>query len=150
MKLRPYTEKDMYETAELFYNTVHYINKIHYSKEQLDAWASDNIDINKWNLSLIANYTICAVNKKNIITGFGDIDKNGYLNRLYVHKDYQNQKIATLICNELEKINVDIITTFASITAKPFFEKRNYNIIRENIVERNSIKMKNYFMQKIK
>lgn len=67
-----------------------------------------------------------------------------------MHKDYQNQKIATLICNELEKINVDIITTFASITAKPFFEKRNYNVIRENIVERNGIKIKNYFMQKIK
>ena len=29
------------------------------------------------------------------IVGFGDIDKSGYLDRLYVHKDHQREGIAT-------------------------------------------------------
>lgn len=41
--------------------------------------------------------------ENDVIVGFGDIDKTGYLDRLFVHKDYQNQDIATVICNELEK-----------------------------------------------
>ena len=41
-----------------------------------------------------------------------------YLN----YKDYQRKEIATAICNELERaVDVDRITTCASITAKPFF-----------------------------
>lgn len=60
-----------------------------------------------------------------IITGFGDITTDGYLNMLYIHKNYQRQGIATAICNELEKsINVNKISVHASITAKGFFEKK--------------------------
>lgn len=37
-----------------------------------------------------------------MITGFGDMDFTGYLDRLYVHREYQGQGIATLLCGELE------------------------------------------------
>lgn len=36
------------------------------------------------------HYTIVAVKNK-IIVGFGDIDRTGYLDRMYVHKDFQRQ-----------------------------------------------------------
>lgn len=29
--------------------------------------------------------------ENSIIVGFGDIDKSGYLDRFYVHKDYQRR-----------------------------------------------------------
>ena len=55
------------------------------------------------------------------------MDDNGYLDRLYVHKDYQGKGIATLILNELEKHAIlqglSLIKTHASITAKPFLKK---------------------------
>ena len=35
--------------------------------------------------------------------GFGDIDDTGYIDRLYVHKNFQNKGVASMICNELEK-----------------------------------------------
>ena len=68
---------------------------------------------------------------------------------LYVHKDFQRKNVASQICNELENIfPVSKITVHASITAKPFFEKRGYKIIREQFVEREEIFLKNYIMEK--
>lgn len=82
------------------------------------------------------------------LVGFGDIDKTGYLDRLFVHADYQRKGIATAICNQLEQAVQGNITTDASITAKPFFEKRDYKIVKEQQVERQGIFLTNYVMIK--
>lgn len=57
-----------------------------------------------------------------MIVGFGYIDKTGYLDRLYVHLDYQRKEIATAICNRLESAVSENIVAHVSITARPFFE----------------------------
>ena len=66
----------------------------------------------------------------------------------FVHADYQRKGIATAICNQLEQIVKADITTHASITAKPFFEKRGYKVIKEQQVERQGIFLINYVMVK--
>ena len=146
--IRNYQSSDCNQLAELFYNTVHTINAKDYSNEQLGAWAPDEIDLLEWNTSLLNHYSIVAV-KDDVIVGFGDIDKNGYLDRLYVHKDYQNQGIATTICDNMENaVDVDRITTHASITARPFFLHRGYKQIKEQQVVRDGIVMTNFIMEK--
>lgn len=40
------------------------------------------------------------------------------------------------------------ITTHASITARPFFEKRGYKIISENEVKRRGVALANFIMEK--
>lgn len=148
MIIRKYMSEDCKELAELFYHTVHAVNAKDYTKEQLNAWADGSVDLEEWNKSLSEHFTVVAV-ENNKITGFGDIDKSGYLDRLYVHKDYQKQGIAALICNELENaFDVDKITTHASITAKSFFEHRGYKVIKEQQVIKNGILLTNYVMEK--
>lgn len=134
--------------AELFYNTVHTINAKDYSKEQLDVWASGKIDLKKWDRSFQHHYSVVATENGRII-GFGDIDDTGYLDRLYVHKDYQRVGIGTAMCNELEySVDAESITTHASITAKAFFENRGYQVIKEQQVERQGIYLINFVMIK--
>lgn len=84
------------------------------------------------------------------IAGFGDIDETGYLDRLYVHKDYQGQGIASAICDCLESKISGKIVTHASITARPFFEKKGYKVVKEQQVERQNIFLTNYVMEKRK
>ena len=50
---------------------------------------------------------------------------------LFVHKDYQGKGIATAICDRLEKAVQNKVITNASITARAFFEKRGYKVIKE-------------------
>lgn len=148
MEIRRYERDDLEKITMIFQNTVHKVNIKDYTQEQVDAWAPNFIDKAKWNKTLSEHYTFVAV-KNDAIIGFGDIDGYGYLDRLYVHHDYLRQGVATLICNKLESmIDADqTIVTHASITARPFFEKRGYRIVKEQLVERNGVFLKNYIME---
>lgn len=148
MIIREYMPSDCRELAELFYNTVHTVNAGDYTKEQLDVWATGEMNLEKWNLSFQEHYSIVAVDN-GIIVGFGDIDKTGYLDRLFIHKNYQKRGIATAICNKLEQNVRNIIIVHASITAKSFFEKRGYKVIKKQQVERQGIILDNFVMKKI-
>ena len=148
MHLRDYEASDCGQLAELFYQTVHSVNTKDYTKEQLNAWATGKVNLKEWNRSFLEHKTVIAAESKTIV-GFGDIDTTGYLDRLYVHRDYQRHGIATAICDELERLSAGKrIITHASITAKPFFLKRGYRVIREQSVVRNGIALTNYVMEK--
>lgn len=147
MQIRKYITSDCEQLAKLFYQTVHSVNAKDYTKEQLDVWATGTVDLKEWDKSFTEHYTVVAIDN-NIIVGFGDIDKTGYLDRLYVHADYQGKGVATAICNRLEQAVQGKITTHASITAKPFFEKRGYKVVKEQQVERQGIYLINFCMEK--
>ncbi len=147
MIIRKYQTSDCKELIDLFYNTVHNVNAKDYTKEQLNVWATGQVDLEKWNESLQEHFSVVAVDDE-IIVGFGDIDKTGYIDRLFVHADYQGKSIATAICNQLEQAVKGNIITHASITAKPFFEKRGYKLVKEQQVERQGNFLTNYVMIK--
>lgn len=149
MFIRAYQPSDCKELTELFYNTVHTVNAKDYTKEQLDVWATGQADLKKWNQSLLEHFSIVAIDD-GIIVGFGDIDKTGYLDCLFVHYGYQRQGIATAVCNRLESEVQGNIVTHASVTARPFFEKRGYKVVKEQQAERQGIFLTNFVMVKRK
>ncbi len=192
MYLRKYHPSDCAALAALFYETIHTVNARDYPQEQLDAWADGHVDLDAWNESFLAHNTYVAVQEcvgaddidsrasdstdtapgktggspaNALIIGFGDMDDTGYLDRLYVHKDYQGRGVATAICDRLEedfclsrgrllqnsavqKRKNDTFTTHASITARPFFEKRGYTVVKAQQVVRKGISIRNYIMRK--
>ena len=148
MMIREYQSTDCKELTELFWNTVHTVNAKDYTKEQLDVWATGKVDLTRWGQSFSAHYTVVAI-LDNMLAGFGDIDETGYLDRLYVHKDYQRRGIATAICDSLEQaFEVEKVVSHVSITARPFFEARGYLVRKEQQVVREGISLTNYVMEK--
>lgn len=147
MIIREYQTEDCRELTELFYHTVHTVNAKDYTKEQLNVWATGKVDLEKWNQSFQEHYSLVAVWDGRIV-GFGDMEQSGYLDRLYVHKDYQGKGIATALCDQLEKVVLGKIITHASITARPFFEKRGYQVVREQQIQREGIALTNFVMEK--
>lgn len=159
MYLRSYQENDIKALMELFHHTVHTINKKDYTEAQLDAWAPgiSQMDEEAWRLSLSEHESKVAVVKmpgsqREKIVGFADMAADGYLDRLYVSCDFQRQGAAKLLTEALEYFawseGLSQVTTYASITARPFFEHRGYCTVRENIVKRGTQELKNYFMVK--
>lgn len=148
MRLSEYRSSDCAQMAELFYQTVHSINAKDYTKQQLDVWATGTVDLSAWDKSFRAHKTIVAVQNRELL-GFGDMDATGYLDRLYIHKDCQGRGIATAICDALEHTSAGkTFSTHASVTAKPFFLRRGYQVIREQTVLRQGIPLLNYLMEK--
>lgn len=122
MFIRPYQSSDCKTLTELFYHTVHTVNAKDYRQEQCDAWATGSVNLESWDQSLREHVSVVAIEKDTIV-GFGDIDKTGYLDRLFVHHLYQGRGIASMICDHLEQVIQGNITTHASITARPFLKK---------------------------
>ena len=149
MVIREYRTSDCAALVRLFRDTVHTVNAKDYTKKQLDAWAPESADLEKWNRSLTAHYTLVALEGETII-GFGDIDKTGYLDRLFVHPEHQRKGVATALCDKLEQAVQEEIVTHASITARPFFEKRGYRAVKRQQVERRGILFTNFVMEKRK
>lgn len=91
-----------------------------------------------------------AIDKEKIV-GFVDLDEN-YVDRLYVAKDYQRQKIATRLMDKIEnhakKQGQISLYSHVSITAKKFFLDRGYIVNKEQYVEKQNILFKNYVMEK--
>ena len=149
MLLRSYFPEDCPKLIQLFVNTVHHTNKADYSPAQLNAWTS-NIDAAKWANTLQQHHTIVA-EVNGVIAGFGDLDAN-YIDRLYIHKNFQKQGIAKSIVLSLEETAKQSgekeITTHASITAKAFFEKLGYQTITQQTVRRNGVDLTNFVMVK--
>ncbi|OUN16749.1 GNAT family N-acetyltransferase [Gemmiger sp. An87] len=147
MEIREYRPEDCAELTRLFYDTVHTVNRKDYTPAQLDAWADGTPDLDRWNRSLQEHFSLVALEGKQII-GFGDMDSTGYLDRLYVHKDYQGKGVATALCDRLEQAVDGSIVTHASITARPFFEGRGYVMVKAQQVERKGILLRNFVMEK--
>ena len=93
MRLRVYRPEDCAAMAALFYDTVHTINRRDYSPAQLDAWATGTVNLAQWNERFLTSRTLVA-EADGVLIGFGNMDAGGYLDMLYVHRDYQRQGVA--------------------------------------------------------
>lgn len=149
MTIRKYIPSDITQVMRIFHETIHEVNKKDYTKDQLDAWADGSYDTDKWNDRLLKSFAV-VVQENDELLGFGST-ADGEIDLLYVHKDFQSVGIGGKICDVLEKyIDENVITVWASITAKPFFERRGYAVVKENNAVRNGVELKNYKMQKVR
>jgi len=150
-KIRALKESDLAQINQLFINTVHAINARDYNQEQLAAWAPRNGSSEQWRQRFKDHHVYVAVENGKII-GFGDITAKGYLDHLYVHKDFQGQGVASAILAQLEEearnLGLKELDTQASITAKPFFERRGFTVMRKQEKLHNGVKFFNYVMHK--
>ena len=147
--IRPYQSSDLPTLVELFKEAVAAINIKHYTAEQVATWTTVNLE--RWQTSLEKNITLVAEIDE-IIVGFGDMSHEGYLDRLYVHKDYQARFVALKLFKALEQkakeLGLEKIITDCSITAKVPAERMGFVVIKEQTVEKLGMKFINYRMEK--
>lgn len=146
--LRKYDGNDFEAVSSVFRDTVKNVNIRDYSEEQCLAWIEKSECLKLRKKYLLRQTTLVAESGGEII-GFGSIDESGYLDLLFVHKNFQNRGVATLLCNELEK-NFKKITVYSSLTAKLFFEKRGYDVIDCEYAVCSDVELKRFKMLKLK
>lgn len=150
--VRKFSGEDTASLVSLFHDTVHTINGKDYPLEQLDAWAPALPDLKKWRTRFKSSKTLIAEFDGKIV-GFGNLENElSTIGLLYVHKDHQRQGVATALLKKLEKNlmenGVKAATVEVSITARPFFERRGYRLVRENRKMLNGKEFLNFIMEK--
>ncbi|MDZ8028807.1 MAG: GNAT family N-acetyltransferase [Nostoc sp. DedQUE11] len=151
MLIREYRVSDTKAIMKLFHDTIHQINIGDYSQEQVDAWAPKNMDYEVWHKRLQFKLPYIAEDNGEIV-GFAELEADGHIDCFYCHSKYQRKGIGSKLLNHLENTaksqGIKRLYTEASITAKPFFENKGFNVVKEQQVERRGVWFKNYVMEK--
>lgn len=149
--IRRATSDDALAIATLYHDTVKKINSRDYSPAQIEAWAGETPDKEKWRARQ-ANRTTFVDEHNGTIRGFAELEDNGHIDAVYVHVDCQGEGIASALLAELEKEavarGVSCLSTEASITAQPFFAKHGFETIASQDVEYRGQIFRNYRMRK--
>jgi len=151
LKISEYKENHLAELIELFLDVVHSVNAEDYTDKQLDTWAPEQVDIEKWRNRLENNFVVIA-KKENKIMGFGELSPEGCIDMLYVHKGYLRQKVGQqlleCLIQKAQNMEFTEVATEASITARPFFENQGFKVTKKQIKRFNNVNFINYKMKK--
>lgn len=150
MLIRKATEKDIPAITQLFKETIESINSRDYNEEQVRVWSAGHAYTERWVNRLSTQYFIVA-EIDDVITGMGSISQEGYLDIMYVHKDYQGCGIASALVDELlvnaASNNLSRVTSDVSITAKPFFERKGFTVVTLQRKMVGEVEFLNYKME---
>lgn len=150
ISIRNFERADTEMLWSIFYNTVRNINIRDYSYAQVQAWASDSIDPVIWQSMLIKNAPFVAL-MNNTIVGYADLQQNGLIDHFFVHHEHQNQGVGSALMQHIIHIarerNLAALHADVSKTAKPFFERFGFIVIKEQSVELRDEIFTNYLMQ---
>ncbi|MGB5917517.1 GNAT family N-acetyltransferase [Arcobacter sp.] len=148
MKIIKYNDKYKKEIPELFTNTIHKTCHKDYTKEQLNAWAKLDIDYKAWEKRLVKTKPYLAIMDEKLV-GFAEF-YDDYIDCFYVHHEYQGCGVGKMLINHIFKIAKEneqtLLKVDASITAKPFFEKFGFKVLKKNRVKRGNIELTNFTM----
>lgn len=151
MIVRTFQSSDQLAIRQLFYDTVHQINCCDYSAEQVETWANSAWDDAFWETRLQTRLTYVAELNQQIV-GFAMLAPDGYIDCFYCHYQHQGKGIGGRLLDQIETIahswGIERLFSEVSVTARPFFQRRGYRIVREQQVERRGVLFHNFVMEK--
>ena len=151
IEIRIYRPDDLEALIDLFNGSVRKIAGRDYSPSQVAAWAPEDVDRERWRTRRAGKPTWVAVVNGRMV-GFIDLEPNGHIDMLFVHADHQRQGVASALMAQVEQAaaeqGIARLFTEASITAKPFFESRGFQVITSQTVPWRGEHFLNYRMDK--
>jgi putative acetyltransferase len=149
--LRPFLAADAPVLAEIFRGSIEELTGEDYSTAQQEAWASAADDEAEFANRLAGALTLVATVEGQPV-GFASLKGGDEVDMLYVHPEAAGQGVATMLYGALEKLaqarGATRVTTHASDTALPFFERRGFQAQRRNTVVRAGEWLANTTMEK--
>lgn len=152
MYIRRLLDDEYYDVVQLITQTVHSVCINDYTKEELDAWAPKNFDINKFRRNLSRCCNLAAFEKGRLV-GFISVERSGYINRLYTHKDFLRRGIATALYNKAEEWakenGICEMSLDSSRTAEEFYLKLGFVKSGVSVITHGNVVFRNTVMKKI-
>lgn len=150
--VRDYRPADLAVLLRLFHDTIRTVNLGAYTQAQVEAWAPDVPDLERWRQKLAAEDVVVA-DRAGELVGFCAWERSGYVDFLYVHDAHQRQGVAQRlydVCEQrLRAAGCTRLHTQASITAQPFFTRQGFRVVKHQTVPVRGEILPNAVMEKI-
>lgn len=149
LSIRSYRPIDLNALIGIFLGAIHEIAARDYSPAQIAAWAQ--VDRERFAADRLSRPTWTATLDR-LPVGFSDLEPDGHLDMMYVHPARQGRGTASALLEQVETVAraqaLSRIFTEASITAKPFFERRGFRTIAAQQVGHRGQTLTNFRMEK--
>jgi putative acetyltransferase len=147
--IRSYRSTDVEATRRVFVNAIRGTASGDYGPEQIDVWAA-SAESPGWGTRRESVSTWIAVDDDAVV-GFADVDEAGHVGMMFVDPSVGRRGVGAALLEQVRAIagerGQNRLSVDASITARPFFERHGFSVIREQRVHRNGLDFVNYRME---
>jgi len=147
--IRRYDATDLDAVIGVFLRSVREVASRDYDAGQIAAWAQVDRDV--WSHRRLDRPTWVAL-IDDVIAGFTDLESDGHIDMLFVDPASQRRGVASALLDTVENAarvqGLALLNTDASITARPFFEKHGFQVVRSQVVALRGQRLTNFRMEK--
>ena len=148
--IRKYQAGEEQMLWQLFCHTVRNVNTKDYTDEQVAAWAPEQYDAEYWVPRITKINPFVAVLEGEIV-GYADVQSNGYIDHFFCHHQHQGKGIGRTLLNHLietaKSQGIEKLWADASETAKPFFERLGFIVIKAQVPTIRGVELTNYLVE---
>jgi putative acetyltransferase len=153
MPIRRYRPEDAALVAELFHLSVRVLGARRYSAEQTAAWspvqpAPETVDARACDGRVV----LVATDADGKIVGFGELEADGHIDRLYVHPDAAGTGTAAELLDALLALAAEQglarLHVEASELARGLFERRGFRVLHRRDFELRGVPVHNWAMSR--
>ncbi|CZF85732.1 GNAT family N-acetyltransferase [Grimontia marina] len=152
IKIRRYREGDAPLLWSLFFNTVRNVNIKDYSQAQVEAWAPTGFNAEIW-ANKIEDLNPFVAEVKGKIAGYADIQHDGLIDHFFCDMAFQGKGVGKALMQALfsegSQSGLNLYHAHVSITARPFFERMGFNVVKEQQVNIRSAVITNFLMERV-
>ncbi|ENO8976109.1 GNAT family N-acetyltransferase [Vibrio parahaemolyticus] len=151
LSIRRYRADDAPTLWTLFYHTVREVNCRDYQTDQVKAWAPDDFEPQTWQARMDTITPFIAEIEGEIV-GYSDLQPDGFIDHFFCHHQHQRTGVGRAlmahIFSQAESLALPYLYSEVSITARPFFERMGFKVIKHQEVEVRGQHLTNYVMKK--
>lgn len=150
--LRTFRNDDTASLAQLYRASVRGLGPRVYAARQVEAWARYPEDLCEFGERLSRGLTLLALDGETI-AGFGQLQPADHVALLYCAPQYAGRGAASMIYAQLEQTAVEqgmsALTAEASHLARPFFERKGWEVVATELAMRQGIGLERFRMRKL-
>src|SRR4051812_44305117 len=103
MNVRPFKPDDAEALVALFHAAVHEVGRLYYSQAQVDAWAPEVPDPERFRARAADGRTVLvAVDDDDTPLAYGDLEEEGHIDHLFCRPDVAGTGVAAALYAALE------------------------------------------------
>ena len=153
MHIRAFRPADAPALARIFHAAVHQIGRLHYSLEQLNAWAPAVPDPERFlEQAADGRILLVATDESDEPLAYGDLELNGHIDHLYCRPDVAGSGVTSALYDRLEAAarerGITRLHVEASEPARRFFLRKGFTMLGRREFTLGGVAIHNFAMDK--
>lgn len=154
MHIRAFRPGDAPALARIFYAAVHQVAALHYSPEQLKAWAPVVPEPERFlERGADGRILLVAADESDRPLAYGDLEQNGHIDHLYCRPDVAGTGVASALYDRLEAAardrGIGRLFVEASEPARRFFLRKSFILLQRREFTLGGVAIHNFAMEKM-